>query len=431
MSGPGTRPKSMAATVLLSSCLLSFGIPAARAQAPSGPASSPASSPASGPASGLSGGLSGGGVKIGVLTDLSGPSSIANGRGSVVAAQMAAEEFGAGLNVEVVSADHQGKPDIGSAIAGRWFDVEGVDVIADMQGSPIGFAVQTLARQRGRILLLSGSTSSDFTGKACAPLTVQWTVDTYGLAQGAAKAVIAAGGTRWYFLTVDQAYGHALTRDATEQVRRNGGEVVGNAVFPSRNTDFGAVLLRAANVGANVIAIAAASGDTENAMKQADEFGLTGTAKIVPLQSVLSDVKALGLPIAQGAYEVAPFYWDRTPETRAFAERFLARADTMPTGFHAGVYSSVAHYLKAVRAAGTDEAAAVMREMEARRVHDVFAQDGYIRADRKMVHDLYLLRVRRPGEPKGPWDLYDVVQTLPGETVARPLAESECPLARK
>ncbi len=225
-----------------------------------------------------------------------------------------------------------------------------------MQGSPIGFAVQTVARQKNRIVLLSGSTSSDFTGKACSPLSVQWTVDTFGLAQGAAKAVIAAGGTKWHFLTVDQAYGHALTRDTIEQVKKNGGQVVGNSVFPSRNSDFAAVLLTASSAGANVIAIAAASGDTENAMKQADEFGLTKSAKIVPLQSVLTDIKAIGLPIAQGAYEVAPFYWDRTPETRAFAERFLKRAKIMPTGFHAGVYSSVAHYLKAVKAAGTDEA---------------------------------------------------------------------------
>ncbi|KMO13535.1 ABC transporter substrate-binding protein [Methylobacterium platani] len=376
-------------------------------------------------------GLSDGKVKIGVLTDLSGPASTANGMGSVVAAQMAAEDFGAGLNVEVVSADHQGKPDVGSAVAGRWFDVDGVDVVADMQGSPIGFAVQTVARQKNRIVLLSGSTSSDFTGKACSPLSVQWTVDTFGLAQGAAKAVIAAGGTKWHFLTVDQAYGHALTRDTIEQVKKNGGQVVGNSVFPSRNSDFAAVLLTASSAGANVIAIAAASGDTENAMKQADEFGLTKSAKIVPLQSVLTDIKAIGLPIAQGAYEVAPFYWDRTPETRAFAERFLKRAKIMPTGFHAGVYSSVAHYLKAVKAAGTDEASAVMTEMEKQRVHDFFAEDGYIRADRKMVHDMYLLQVKKPGEAKGPWDLYNVLQTLPGDTVSRPLADSECSLVKK
>jgi branched-chain amino acid transport system substrate-binding protein len=376
-------------------------------------------------------GLSDGKVKIGVLTDLSGPASTANGMGSVVAAQMAAEDFGAGLNAEVVSADHQGKPDVGSAVAGRWFDVDGVDVVADMQGSPIGFAVQTVARQKNRIVLLSGSTSSDFTGKACSPLSVQWTVDTYGLAQGAAKAVIAAGGTKWHFLTVDQAYGHALTRDTIEQVKKNGGQVVGNSVFPSRNSDFAAVLLTASSAGANVIAIAAASGDTENAMKQADEFGLTKTAKIVPLQSVLTDIKAIGLPIAQGAYEVAPFYWDRTPETRAFAERFLKRAKIMPTGFHAGVYSSVAHYLKAVKATGIDEAAIVMKEMEKQRVHDFFAEDGHIRADRKMVHDMYLLQVKKPGEAKGPWDLYNVLQTLPGDTVSRPLADSECSLVKK
>lgn len=375
--------------------------------------------------------LSGGKVKIGVLTDIAGPTAQANGKGSVIAAEMAAEDFGVGLNVEVISADHQGKPDVGSQIAARWFDVDGVDAIADMQGSPIGFAVQNMATQRSKILLLSGSTSSDFNGKACSPLTVQWTVDTYNLAKGAAKAVIATGGTKWYFLTVDQAYGHALTRDTSEQVKLNGGEVVGNSVFPPNTSDFASFLLTASNAGANVIGIAASSGDTVTALKQADEFGLSAKAKIVPLQSVLTDVHAVGLKVAHDAYEVSPFYWDRTAETRAWAERFFAKAKQMPTGFHAGVYSSVAHYLKAVKAAGTDDALTVMKQMEKEHVHDFFAADGYIRADRKMIHDMYLLQVKKPGESKGDWDLYNVVQTLPGESVNRPLSESPCPLAKK
>lgn len=375
--------------------------------------------------------LSGGKVKIGVLTDIAGPTAMANGKGSIVAAQMAAEDFGAGLNVEVISADHQGKPDIGSQIAARWFDVEGVDAIADMQGSPIGFAVQNLAAQKGKIMLLSGSTSSDFNGKACSPLTVQWTVDTYNLAKGAAKAVSGAGGTKWYFLTVDQAYGHALTRDTSEQVKLDGGQVVGNSVFPPNTTDFASFLLTASNAGANVIAIAASSGDTVTALKQADEFGLSAKAKVVPLQSVLTDVHSVGLSIAHDAYEVSPFYWDRTPETRAWAERFFAKAKQMPTGFHAGVYSSVAHYLKAVRATGTDDAPTVMKQMEKEHVHDFFAADGYIRADRKMIHDMYLLQVKKPGQNKGDWDLYNVVATLPGESVNRPLSESACQLVKK
>lgn len=377
------------------------------------------------------GGYSGGKIKIGVLTDLNGPASVSNGNGSVVAAQMAAEDAANGMAVEVVSADHQGKPDVGSQIAARWFDVDGIDAIADMQGSPIGFAVQNLAKQKSKIMLLSGSTSSDFSGKACSPLSVQWTVDTYGLAQGAAKAVMAAGGTKWYFLTVDQAYGHALTRDTMEQVKKSGGQVVGNSVFPSRTPDFASFLLNASSSGANVIAVAAASGDTENALKQADEFDLNKKAKIVPLQSTLHDMKGVGLKIAQSAYEVTPFYWDRTPETRAWAERFLARAKIMPSGFHAGVYSSVAHYLKSAKAVGTDDAETVMRDMESKRVNDFFAADGYIRSDRKMIHDMYLLQVKKPGEPKGDWDLYNVLQTLPGEAIARPLAESECPLVKK
>jgi branched-chain amino acid transport system substrate-binding protein len=375
--------------------------------------------------------LSGGKVKVGVLTDIAGPTALANGKGSVIAAEMAAEDFGAGLNVEVISADHGGKPDTGSQIAARWFDVEGVDAIADMQGSPIGFAVQNLAVQKSKIMLLSGSTSSDFNGKACSPLTVQWTVDTYNLAKGAAKAVIDAGGTKWYFLTVDQAYGHALTRDTSEQVKLNGAQVVGNSVFPPNTSDFASFLLTASNAGANVIAIAASSGDTVTALKQADEFGLSTKAKVIPLQSVLTDVHAVGLKIAHDAYEVSPFYWDRTPETRAWAERFYAKAKIMPTSFHAGVYSSVAHYLKAVKAVGTDEAPTVMKQMEKERVHDFFASDGYIRADRKMIHDMYLLQVKKSGENKGDWDLYNVLQTLPGEAVNRPLSESQCPLVKK
>lgn len=375
--------------------------------------------------------LSDGKVKIGVLTDIAGPTSMANGKGSVIAAEMAAEDFGAGLAVEVIAADHQGKPDVGTQIAARWFDIEGVDAIADMQGSPIGFAVQNLAAQRGRIMLLSGSTSSDFNGKACSPLTVQWTVDTYNLAKGAARSVIQAGGTKWYFVTVDQAYGHALARDTAEEVKLDGGQVVGNSVFPPNVSDFASFLLSASTSGANVIAIAASSGDTINALKQADEFGLSASAKIVALQSVVTDIHAVGLKIAHDAYEVSPFYWDRTPETRAWAGRFYARAKHMPTSFHAGVYSSVSHYLKAVQATGTDDAATVMKAMEKERVHDFFASDGYIRADRRMINDMYLLQVKKPGENKGEWDLYNVVQTLPANAVSRPLAESQCPLVKK
>jgi branched-chain amino acid transport system substrate-binding protein len=368
-------------------------------------------------------------VKIGVLTDMAGPTAMANGRGSVIAAEMAAEDFGNGLNVEVVSADHGGKPDIGSQIAARWFDVDGVNAIADMQGSPIGFAVQNLAATKSKIMLLSGSTSSDFNGKACSPLTVQWTVDTYNLAKGAANAV--ASGNKWYFLTVDQAYGHALSRDTSEQVKLNGGQVVGESVFPPNTSDFASFLLTASNAGANVIAIAASSGDTVTALKQADEFGLSAKAKVIALQSVLTDVRAVGLKIAHDAYEVSPFYWDRTPETRAWAQRFYAKAKSMPTSFHAGVYSAVAHYLKAVNATGTDDAPTVMKQMEKERVHDFFASDGYIRADRKMIHDMYLLQVKKPGENHGDWDLYNVVQTLPGESVNRQLSESQCPLVKK
>jgi branched-chain amino acid transport system substrate-binding protein len=370
-------------------------------------------------------------IRIGVLTDMSGPQSAASGPGAVMAARMAAEDFGNAVNgvkVDIVYADHQGKPDIGSAIARQWFDVDGVDAIADLQGSPIGLAVQSVARDRHKILLLSSSTSSEFTGKSCSPTTVQWTVDTYSLAVGAARAITGIGGKRWFFLTVDQAYGHALTHDTIEQVKRAGGTVVGDVTFPAGNSDFAALLLQAQSSGADVLALASASGDTITAMKQAAEFGLDKTMKIIPLQIVLTDVHAIGLPIAQGAYETSPFYWNRTDATRAWSQKFFARTKTMPTGFQAGVYSSVHNYLAAVQRAQTDDSAAVMRELRATTIHDVFADPGIIRPDGKMVHDMYLLRVKQPARSTGEWDLYDVVATIPGETLARPLAESPCPL---
>jgi branched-chain amino acid transport system substrate-binding protein len=253
-------------------------------------------------------------------------------------------------------------------------------------------------------------------------------VDTYSLAVGAARAMTGIGGKRWFFLTVDQAYGHALTRDTIEQVKRAGGTVVGDTTFPPGSGDFAALLLQAQSSGADVLALASASGDTITAMKQAAEFGLDKTMKIIPLQSVLTDVHAIGLPIAQGSYETSPFYWNRTDATRAWSQKFFARTKTMPSGFQAGVYSSVHNYLAAIQRAQTDESAAVMRVLRATTIHDVFADPGTIRPDGKMVHDMYLLRVKQPAQSTGEWDLYDVVATIPGEALARPLSESPCPL---
>jgi len=372
-------------------------------------------------------------IRIGVLTDMSGPPSAASGRGAVIAAQMAADEIGnsvKGVKVEIISADHQGKPDIGSGIARKWFDVDGVDAIADLQGSPIGLAVQGIARERHRILLLSSSTSSDFTGKACSPYTVQWTVDTYSLAVSAAKAIASIGGKKWFFLTVDQAYGHALTRDTMEQVKLNGGEVKGNAVFAPNSGDFGPFLLQAQSSGADVLALSASSGDTITAMKQSAEFGINQSMRVIPLQIVLPDTHAIGLEVAQGTYETTPFYWNRTPETRAWSEQFFERAKVMPSGFQAGVYSSVKSYLASVASAGTDSPDEVMTELRAHPVNDVFATNGKVRLDGKMVHDMYLLRAKTPATSKGEWDLDDVVAVLPGDEVSRPLSASECPIVK-
>ncbi len=372
-------------------------------------------------------------IRLGVLTDMSGPPSAASGPGAVIAAQMAADEVGNsvnGIKVEIVSADHQGKPDIGSGIARKWFDVDGVDAIADLQGSPIGLAVQGIARERHRILLLSSSTSSDFTGKACSPYSIQWTVDTYSLAVSAAKTITAVGGKRWFFLTVDQGYGHALTRDTTEQVKKYGGEVVGNAVFAPNTGDFGPLLLQAQASKADVLAISASSGDTITAMKQSAEFGINQAMRVIPLQIVLPDTHSVGLAVAQGTYETTAFYWDRTPQTRAWSEQFYKRAHAMPSDFQAGVYSSVKNYLAAIQRAGTDNPDEVMKEMRSHPVNDVFATNGIVRADGKMVHDMYLLRAKTPAASKGEWDLDEVVATLPGDQVSRPLSESDCPLVK-
>lgn len=369
-------------------------------------------------------------VRIGVLTDMSGPGSAASGPGAVAAAQMAADEFGGSVNgarVDITAADHQGKPDVGSTIARRWFDVDGVDVIADMQGSPVALAVQGIARERRRIVLLSSATSSDLTGKACSPYSLQWTGDTYSVAVSAAKAISAMGGKRWFFLTVDQAYGHALTRDTMQQVRKAGGEVAGNAVFPANAGDFAGLLLQAQASQADVLALSSASGDTITLMKQIAEFGISRSMRVIPLQIVLPDTHAIGLEIAQGTYETAFFYWDRTPETRAWSEQFHRRTHFMPSAFQAGVYSSVKNYLQAVQRAGTDQADAVMRELRSRPVNDVFATNGTVRQDGKLVHDIYLLRAKKPSEATGEWDLDEVVATLPGDLVARPLEEGRCP----
>jgi branched-chain amino acid transport system substrate-binding protein len=374
-------------------------------------------------------------VKIGVMADMNGPLSTASGRGSLEAARMAAEEFNWSVNgkpIEIISADHQNKPDIGAAIARRWFDVEHIDVIADLTNSAVGFAVVEIARPLNKIVLVSGPGSSDFTGKACSPTSIQWTWDTYAAATGSVRAIIGPDANTWFFIASDFAFGHALERDATMAVEKLSGKVVGRVWPPFNNADFSSFLLRAQQSGASVIAFATAGQDTINLVKQAAEFGLVkpGT-RVVPMQLMLDEVKAIGLQLGQGNYATMAFHHDRSPEARSWAQRFFERMKAMPTQIQAGTYSAVRHYLQAVKDSGADEALVVLKKMRATPVNDIFASGGYIREDGRMVHDMFLVQIKTPAESKDSWDLIKIIKIIPGDEAFRPLSESECPLLKK
>ena len=374
-------------------------------------------------------------VKIGVMADMNGPLSTASGRGSLEAARMAAEEFGWSINgkhIEIISADHQNKPDIGAAIARHWFDVEHVDVIADLTNSAVGFAVVEVARPLDKIVLVSGPGSSDFTGKACAPNSIQWTWDTYAAATGSARAIVGPDANTWFFIASDFAFGHALERDAATAVEKLGGKVVGRVWPPFNNSDFSSYLLQAQQSKASVIAFATAGQDTINLVKQAAEFKLakSGT-RIVPMQMMLDEMKAIGPELGQGDYATVAFHHDRSPEAKNWAHRFFERMKAMPTQIQAGTYSAVRHYLQAVKDRGTDEPLAVLAKMRTTPVNDIFATGGYIREDGRMVHDMYLVQIKTPAESKDPWDLVKIIKTIPGDEAFRPLSESECPLVKR
>ncbi|GJD61947.1 hypothetical protein MPEAHAMD_2096 [Methylobacterium frigidaeris] len=370
-------------------------------------------------------------LRIGIITDMSGQYSQGNGEGSVAAARLAVEDFGPtvlGRRIEIISADHQNKPDIASAIVRNWIDTKGVDVIAEGVNSAVALAVQAVTHERNRIFLISGSGSSDLTGKHCSPTSVHWTYDTYASSNTTAKAVVARGRMTWFFLTADYAFGHALERDAAKTVEASGGTVLGKVRHPFNNPDFSSFLLQAQSSPAAVIALANSGSDFANAVKQANEFGLMQSDKtMVALQVTLTDAASLGLDVLQGTLFTESFYWDRTPETRAYAERFFARRKAMPTAYQAGVTSAITHYLKAVRAAGTTDSAAVMATMRATPVDDFFAQGGKVRVDGRMVHDMYLMRFKKPSQSRSRWDLYELVATVPGDEAFRPLGEGGCP----
>lgn len=379
--------------------------------------------------------LSGDRVRIGVLNDQSGVYADFGGRGSIVAAEMAVEDFGGtvlGKPVDVVSADHQNKPDIGSNIARQWFDVDGVDMITDLTTSSVGLAVQELAKEKNRVTINSGAATSRLTGDACSPTGFHWTYDTVALANGTGKAVVAEGGKTWFFLTADYAFGHSLEADVTKVVQEAGGEVKGAVRHPLSTSDFSSYLLQAQGSGAQVIGLANAGGDTINSVKQASEFGITqGGQQLAGLLLVLSDIHALGLDVSQGLVLTTGFYWDMDDGTRAWSKRYYERMERMPNMVQAGVYSAVLHYLKAVEAAGTDDAAKVSEKMRELPVEDMFAKNGKVRADGRMVHDMYLARVKKPSESKKPWDYFEIVRTIPGDDAYLPLADSPCPLVKK
>jgi branched-chain amino acid transport system substrate-binding protein len=380
--------------------------------------------------------VSGDVVKIGVLNDQSGTYADLGGPGAVVAAQMAADDFGGtvlGKKIEIVFADHQNKPDVASNIVNQWIDTENVDVVADVPTSSVALAVQEITKNKNRIFLISGAASSDLTGKACSPTGIHYTYDTYSLAKGTGGALVQDGGDSWFFITADYAFGHALERDTGAAVTAAGGKVLGAVRHPFPANDFSSFLLQAQSSGAKVVGLANAGADTTNAIKQAGEFGLVAAGqRLAGLLVFLTDVHSLGLKTAQGLVITTGFYWDKDDETRAWSKKFAEKHNgSMPTMIQAGVYSSVMHYLKAVDAAKTDEAKAVVAKMKETPINDFFAKNGKIREDGRMVHDMMLAQVKTPEESKGPYDYYKILRVIPGDEAFRPMtAEAGCPLVK-
>ena len=370
-------------------------------------------------------------LRLGVLTDMASGNSDSAGMGSVEAARMAAEDTGgsvAGRPVEIVFADHQGKPDVGAGIAREWLGRDGVAAVVDVPQSAVALAIMPLVEQSDRVALLSGAGAASISGRACSPNTVQWTFDTYSIAHGTARALLAEGGNRWFFISADYTFGQDLERDAGAAVRDGNGQVLGAVRAPFNTADFSSYLLTASSSGANVVAFANVAADTRNSIMQAHEFGLDrGGTKLAGLLVDVNDVRAIGLPAAQGLYAVQPFYWDRTDASRAWSQRFQARTGRMPSTIQAGVYSAVRSYLQAVGATGSDKGSVVVPEMRRTPVRDMFAADGTLRPDGLMVHEMYLMRAKAPGESRGPWDVFQVMRAIAPDEAFRPLSQSECP----
>jgi branched-chain amino acid transport system substrate-binding protein len=374
-------------------------------------------------------------VRIGVLNDQSSIYADLSGPGSVIAARMALEDAGGtvlGKPVEIVVADHQNKADIGAAIARQWFDADKVDLAIGFDNSSVALAVEQVAFQKNRIAIAGAIGTTAFTGKDCTPNEAAWIYDAYALTTTLARSVVARGEDTWFFITVDYALGHSLEADATRAVIASGGKVLGSARHPLNTADFSSFLLQAQASGAKVVALANGGGDMINATKQANEFGLTRAGQtVVSLLAFITDIHSVGLKAAQGLTFVTGFYWDRDAESRAWSKRFFARHQRMPTMAQAAVYSAIRHYLRAIEAAGTDEAKAVMAKMRELPVNDFFAKNGRLRADGRLVHDMYFVQVKTPAESTGPWDYYKILATIPGDQAFRPLDEGGCPLVKQ
>jgi branched-chain amino acid transport system substrate-binding protein len=372
-------------------------------------------------------------VKIGVLTDMTGPAADATGPGSVAAAQMAIEDFGnqvLGKPIELVSANHQDKPDIGATIARTWYDVDKVDLILDVPVSAVGLAVQAVSREKQKLLIVHGTGTADFTGKFCTPYSMQWAFNTFALATGTAREVVKRGGDSWFFLTADYAFGHALERDASKVILDSGGKIIGAVRHPFATADLSSFVVQAQASKAKIIGLASGPPDNTNAIKLGGEFGVfQGGQQMAGLLVLITDVHALGLKAAQGLVLTTAFYWDMDDQTRAWSKRFYAKVNHMPTMWQAGVYSSVMHYLAAVKAAGTDDALKVAAQLRSNPIEDVFARHGKLRPDGLMVHDLLLVQVKTPEESKYPWDYYKVLTTIPGDQAFGP-PDPACPLTK-
>jgi branched-chain amino acid transport system substrate-binding protein len=373
-------------------------------------------------------------VKIGVLTDMSGPASTPTGQGSVTAAQMAVDDFGGkvlGKPISVIVGDHQLKPDIGSGIARRWYDTEQVDLIVDVPVSAVGLAVQSIANEKHKMFITHSTGSADFHGKFCSPYALQWVFDTHALAVGTAQEVVKRGGDSWFFITDDYAFGHSLERDATEVITKNGGKVLGSVRPPFATPDLSSFVLQAQASKAKIIGIAGGPPNNTTAIKTGAEFGVfKGGQQMAGLLALITDIHALGLPAAQGLLLTTSFYWDMDDKTREWSKRYFAKMNRMPTMWQAGVYSSVMNYLDAIKESGTDEPLKVAAKMREKPIEDFFSRHGKLREDGLMVHDLILVQVKTPEESKYPWDYYKILSHIPGDEAFGP-PNPACPLVKQ